>query len=156
METLKHLIFHFTLCPGFWKIYFKKMVFSTNFSSPLFFSPLISNCRFSDGDVSLLQVPELAGFWLLTLLLQLPVILFLLFNEGLNIQPLERSVNIIFALFLIFQVIAAFVTLKRMVNKLAAHFHLNEFDRLEENPARHHYGSSKEGNILPMASMGPC
>ncbi|XP_052538413.1 transmembrane protein 17 [Tympanuchus pallidicinctus] len=102
------------------------------------------------------KVPELAGFWLLTLLLQLPVILFLLFNEGLNIQPLERSVNIIFALFLIFQVIAAFVTLKRMVNKLAAHFHLNEFDRLEENPARHHYGSSKEGNILPMASMDPC
>lgn len=109
-----------------------------------------------EDDVSLLQVPELAGFWLLTLLLQLPVILFLLFNEGLNIQPLERSVNIIFALFLVFQVIAAFVTLKRMVNKLATHFHLNEFDRLEEHPVRHLYGPSKEENVLPMASMAPC
>ncbi|XP_072189771.1 transmembrane protein 17 [Excalfactoria chinensis] len=102
------------------------------------------------------KVPELAGFWLLTLLLQLPVILFLLFNEGLKVQPLERSVNIIFALFLIFEVIAAFVTLKRMVNKLAIHFHLNEFDRLEEHPVRHPYGPSKEENVIPMASMGPC
>ncbi|KFP39427.1 Transmembrane protein 17, partial [Chlamydotis macqueenii] len=76
------------------------------------------------------KVPELAGFWLLTLLLQLPMILFLLFNEGLKIQPLERGVHIIFALFLVFQVIAAFVTLKRMVNKLSTHFHLNEFDQL--------------------------
>ncbi|OPJ58761.1 transmembrane protein 17 [Patagioenas fasciata] len=82
------------------------------------------------------KVPELAGFWLLSLFLQLPVILFLLFNEGLKIQLLERAVHIIFALFLSFQVIAAFVTLKRMVNKLAAHFHLNEFDWLEEHPAR--------------------
>lgn len=129
------------------------MVFSISFSSLP--PPPISNCQFLD-DVSLLQVPELAGFWLLTLLLQLPVILFLLFNEGLNIQPLERSVNIIFALFLIFQVIAAFVTLKRMVNKLATHFHLNEFDRLEEHPVRHLYGPSKEENVLPMASMAPC
>ncbi|NXT33657.1 TMM17 protein, partial [Pelecanoides urinatrix] len=80
------------------------------------------------------KVPELAGFWLLSLLLQLPIILFLLFNEGLQIQPLERAVHIVFALFLTFQVIAAFVALKRMVNKLATHFHLNEFDQLEEHP----------------------
>ncbi|XP_074983326.1 transmembrane protein 17 isoform X3 [Caretta caretta] len=50
------------------------------------------------------KVPELAGFWLLSLLLQLPIILFLLFNDGLKIQPLERAVHIIFALFLTFQV----------------------------------------------------
>ncbi|KFW93472.1 Transmembrane protein 17, partial [Phalacrocorax carbo] len=90
------------------------------------------------------KVPELAGFWLLSLLLQFPIILFLLFSEGLKIQPLERAVHIVFALFLTFQVIAAFVTLKRMVNKLATHFHLNEFDQLEEHPAPDFYSLRKE------------
>ncbi|NXW88111.1 TMM17 protein, partial [Alopecoenas beccarii] len=101
------------------------------------------------------KVPELAGFWLLSLLLQLPVILFLLFNEGLKIQPLERAVHIIFALFLSFQVIAAFVTLKRMVNKLATHFRLNEFDRLEEHPAPELYSLGKEERVVSMAGGGP-
>ncbi|XP_027309243.1 transmembrane protein 17 [Anas platyrhynchos] len=105
---------------------------------------LIEIIRLYLGYIGNLQekVPELAGFWLLTLLLQLPIILFLLFNEGLKILPLERLVNIIFALFLIFQVIAASTTLKRMVNKLATHFRLNEFDRLEEHPVREFYSLS--------------
>ncbi|XP_074063080.1 transmembrane protein 17 [Macrotis lagotis] len=77
------------------------------------------------------KVPELAGFWLLSLLLQLPLILFLLFNEGLTIQPLERSVNLIFTIFLAFQVVVAFLTLKKMANQLAAHFHLQDFDRFD-------------------------
>ncbi|XP_063184405.1 transmembrane protein 17 [Chroicocephalus ridibundus] len=101
------------------------------------------------------KVPELAGFWLLTLLLQLPIILFLLFNEGLKIQPLERAVHIIFALFLTFQVIAAFVTLKRMVNKLATHFRLNEFDHLEEHPMPYFYSLDKEERAVSMAGRGP-
>ncbi|NWY70031.1 TMM17 protein, partial [Erithacus rubecula] len=78
------------------------------------------------------KVPELAGFWLLTLLPQLPIILFLLFNEGLKIHSLERAVHIIFAAFLSFQVLAAFFTLRRMVNTLASRFRLTEFHRLEE------------------------
>ncbi|XP_066036442.1 transmembrane protein 17 [Chamaea fasciata] len=78
------------------------------------------------------KVPELAGFWLLTLLPQLPVILFLLFNEGLQIHALERAFHIIFAAFLSFQVVAAFFTLRRMVNTLASRFRLTEFHRLEE------------------------
>ncbi|XP_061478271.1 transmembrane protein 17 [Rhineura floridana] len=79
------------------------------------------------------KVPELAGFWLLSLLLQLPLILFLLLNEGLKIQPLERAVNIIFVVFLVFQVIAAFIALRKMVNQLATRFHLHEFDRLDDH-----------------------
>lgn len=55
--------------------------------------------------VSLLwQVPELAGFWLLTLLLQFPLTLFQLFNEAILIQPLERGVHIVLALFLLIEV----------------------------------------------------
>ncbi|XP_052640201.1 transmembrane protein 17 isoform X1 [Harpia harpyja] len=101
------------------------------------------------------KVPELAGFWLLSLLLQLPIILFLLFNEGLKIQPLERAVHIVFAFFLTFQVIAAFVTLKRMVNKLAIRFRLNEFDQLEEHPMPDFYSLGKEERAVSMAGRGP-
>ncbi|XP_071596215.1 transmembrane protein 17 isoform X2 [Heliangelus exortis] len=103
-----------------------------------------------------LKVPELAGFWLLSLLLQLPIINFLLFNEGLKIQPLERAVHVIFALFLTSQVIAAFFALKRMVNKLATHFRLHEFDRLEEHPVPDFYSLGEEGRAVPMAGRGPC
>ncbi|XP_071404188.1 transmembrane protein 17 isoform X3 [Pithys albifrons albifrons] len=101
------------------------------------------------------KVPELAGFWLLSLLLQLPIILFLLFNEGVKIQPLERAVHIVFAFFLAFQVIAAFVTLKRMVNKLATHFRLGEFHRLEEHPVPGFFSLDKEERAVPMAGRGP-
>ncbi|NXY50809.1 TMM17 protein, partial [Ceuthmochares aereus] len=97
------------------------------------------------------KVPELAGFWLLSLLLQLPMILFLLFNESLKIQPLEQAVHIVFVLFLTFQVIAAFFTLKRMVNKLATHFCLNEFDQLEEYPLPDVYSLGKGGRAVSVA-----
>ncbi|KAG7467963.1 hypothetical protein MATL_G00137800 [Megalops atlanticus] len=49
------------------------------------------------------KVPELAGFWLLSLLLQFPLVLFQLFNEAILIQPLERGVHIVLALFLLTQ-----------------------------------------------------
>ncbi|XP_032912624.1 transmembrane protein 17 [Catharus ustulatus] len=96
------------------------------------------------------KVPELAGFWLLTLLPQLPIILFLLFNEGLKIHSLERAMHIIFAAFLSFQVVAAFFALRRMVNTLATRFRLTEFHRLEEQrPASGGHslatGSSSQG-----------
>uniref|UniRef100_A0AAQ4S7R8 Transmembrane protein 17B n=1 Tax=Gasterosteus aculeatus aculeatus TaxID=481459 RepID=A0AAQ4S7R8_GASAC len=50
------------------------------------------------------QVPELAGFWLLSILLQFPLILFQLFNEAILIQPLERGVHIVLAIFILAQV----------------------------------------------------
>lgn len=51
-----------------------------------------------------LKVPELAGFWLLSILLQFPLILFQLFNEAILIQPLERGVHIVLALLILIQV----------------------------------------------------
>ncbi|NWT88527.1 TMM17 protein, partial [Lanius ludovicianus] len=77
------------------------------------------------------RVPELTAFWLLTLFPQLPIILFLLFNENLKIHSLERAVHIIFAAFLSFQVVPAYFTLKRMVRVHAARFRLTELHRLE-------------------------
>ncbi|TRY58577.1 hypothetical protein DNTS_018096 [Danionella cerebrum] len=67
---------------------------------------LIEAIRLYLGNVGNLQekVPELAGFWLLTLLLQFPLILFQLFNQALLVQPLERAVHIILALFIFSEV----------------------------------------------------
>ncbi|XP_072491547.1 transmembrane protein 17 [Notamacropus eugenii] len=85
------------------------------------------------------KVPELAGFWLLSLLLQLPLILFLLFNEGLTIQPLERALNIVFTIFLAFQIVVAFLALKKMANQLAAHFHLQDFEYFDRERRTHKF-----------------
>ncbi|NXX46864.1 TMM17 protein, partial [Tricholaema leucomelas] len=101
------------------------------------------------------KVPELAGFWLLSLLLQLPLILFLLFNEELKNQPAERAIHAIFALFLTFQVVTTFVTLKRMVNKLTTHFRLMELDLLEEQPGPAFYSLGKGRKAAGMAGRVP-
>ncbi|XP_046889606.1 transmembrane protein 17B [Hypomesus transpacificus] len=78
------------------------------------------------------KVPELAGFWLLSLLLQFPLILFQLFNEAILIQPLERGVHIVLALFLLSQALSGFVALRCMVRHTESHFHLRQFDGVQE------------------------
>ncbi|XP_054632668.1 transmembrane protein 17B [Dunckerocampus dactyliophorus] len=74
------------------------------------------------------KVAELAGFWLLSILLQLPQILFQLFNEGILIQPLERGVHIVLALFILTQAIVGFVALRDLVRHTESQFHLRQFD----------------------------
>ncbi|CAJ1057345.1 transmembrane protein 17B [Xyrichtys novacula] len=74
------------------------------------------------------KVPELAGFWLLSILLQFPLILFQLFNEAILIQPLERGVHIVLALFLLSQALFGFVTLRDMVRHTESQFHLRQFN----------------------------
>ncbi|KAM6961182.1 transmembrane protein 17B [Aplochiton taeniatus] len=78
------------------------------------------------------KVPELAGFWLLSLLLQFPLILFQLFNEAILIQPLERGVHIVLALFIITQALSGFVALQELVRHTENHFHLRQFDAVQE------------------------
>ncbi|XP_029910239.1 transmembrane protein 17B [Myripristis murdjan] len=74
------------------------------------------------------KVPELAGFWLLSILLQFPLILFQLFNEAILIQPLERGVHIVLAAFLLIQALSGFVALREMVRHTESQFHLRQFD----------------------------
>ncbi|MBN3311709.1 TM17B protein, partial [Atractosteus spatula] len=90
------------------------------------------------------KVPELAGFWLLSLLLQLPLILFQLFNEAILIQPLERGVHIVLALFqchgvckprlsrLLAQALTGLTALRSMVRHTENRFHLRQFSGLQE------------------------
>ncbi|XP_018598859.2 transmembrane protein 17B [Scleropages formosus] len=79
------------------------------------------------------KVPELAGFWLLSILLQFPLILFQLFNEAILIQPLERGVHIVLALFLLAECLTGFAALRTMVRHSESHFHLTQFDGVQES-----------------------
>ncbi|XP_053307175.1 transmembrane protein 17 [Spea bombifrons] len=69
------------------------------------------------------KVPELAGFWLLSILLQLPLLLFLLFNPGLEPTPLELAAHGILTVFLLFQIPMSSLTLRRTTRRLAGRFH---------------------------------
>ncbi|XP_022069459.1 transmembrane protein 17B [Acanthochromis polyacanthus] len=91
---------------------------------------LIEGIRLYLGYAGNLQekVPELAGFWLLSILLQFPLILFQLFNEAILIQPLERGVHIVLAIFILTQALSGFVALRDMVRHTESQFHLRQFD----------------------------
>ncbi|KAI4874968.1 hypothetical protein NFI96_032976, partial [Prochilodus magdalenae] len=78
------------------------------------------------------KVPELAGFWLLSLLLQFPLTLFQLFNEAILIQPLERGVHIILALLILAEALSGFVALRAMVRQTESRFHLRQFNGIQE------------------------
>lgn len=79
-----------------------------------------------------MQVPELAGFWLLTLLIQFPLILLLLFNEDARILPMERAVNIVEGLFVLFEIVCGYFAIRVMVNYQVTKFHLRQFTDLEQ------------------------
>ncbi|XP_039989775.1 transmembrane protein 17B [Xiphias gladius] len=74
------------------------------------------------------KVPELAGFWLLSILLQFPLVLFQLFNEAILVLPLERGVHIVLAIFILTQAVSGFVALRDMVRHTESQFHLRQFD----------------------------
>lgn len=78
------------------------------------------------------QVPELAGFWLLTVLLQLPLILLLLFNTDALLLPLERAIHIVKALFVVSEVIVGYFAIRIMVNYQVTKYHLQQFTALDE------------------------
>ena len=78
------------------------------------------------------QVPELAGFWIITLVLQLPLTLMLLLNESMLIMPMERAVNIIMTLFVLFETIQGYRVLRIMIGHQISKFHVQQFDDLTE------------------------
>ncbi|CAH3110540.1 transmembrane protein 17 [Pocillopora verrucosa] len=78
------------------------------------------------------KVPELAGFWILTLVLQLPLTLMLLLNESMLIMPMERAVNIIMAVFVLFETVQGYRVIKTMIDHQVSKFHVQQFDELIE------------------------
>lgn len=80
------------------------------------------------------QVPELAGFWMLTLLLQTPLNLFLLLNGATIITPFERAMDIVMTLFVVLEVVIGYLAIRTMVNYQVTKFHLQQFSDLEQIP----------------------
>ncbi|XP_050698851.1 transmembrane protein 17-like [Eriocheir sinensis] len=81
--------------------------------------PLIEVVRLYIGNLGNTEekVPELAGSWLLTLLLQLPLLSFILLVPGTCSLPLDYAVNAIFLLFLVLHLVFGY----RAVSTTAAH-----------------------------------
>ena len=80
-----------------------------------------------------LQVSQLAGFWMLTLL-QLPLTIYLLVNINTIILPLERAVNILFLIFLVVEIVTGFRALHVLIKAQALKFHLaTRFDSIIPN-----------------------
>ncbi|KAI3372596.1 hypothetical protein L3Q82_023067 [Scortum barcoo] len=100
------------------------------------------------------KVPELAAFWLLSFMFQLPVLLFFLTDEGIIILPLERAVHSLYLAFLLAQILASFLALRTMTRKLTLLFHLRQFGKVEG--FRHAgmspvYGLPYHRSVLPMS-----
>ncbi|XP_010004815.1 PREDICTED: transmembrane protein 17B-like [Chaetura pelagica] len=72
------------------------------------------------------KVPELAGFLLLSFLIQLPLLLLLLTDHNIICLPLEMIMNSLLLAFLLAEIAAAFLALKTMTKQLAAQFCLRQ------------------------------
>ncbi|XP_074700375.1 transmembrane protein 17B-like isoform X4 [Strix aluco] len=72
------------------------------------------------------KVPELAGFLLLSFLIQLPLLLFLLTDSRVILLPLELALHSLLLAFLVAEMAAAFLALKTMSKQLAAQFYLRQ------------------------------
>jgi transmembrane protein 17 len=68
------------------------------------------------------QIPELAAFWMLSILLQLPMELFLIFSRGIKSTPPEQAVNTILLAMLVAQLVTGYRALTR-----AAQHHADRF-----------------------------
>ncbi|KAL6726250.1 hypothetical protein Aduo_008240 [Ancylostoma duodenale] len=60
------------------------------------------------------KIPAMSGFWTLTLVLQFPILLFLLFNSAVAPVPLETVVLIVHVLFLVTEIVAGFIAMRTM------------------------------------------
>ncbi|XP_023328416.1 transmembrane protein 17 [Eurytemora carolleeae] len=76
------------------------------------------------------RVPELAGFWLLSVLLQLPLAAFLLFNTDLILVPIETAADIIMFIFIVAELFIGFFSLRTMTRHQAYRFHLQEITQM--------------------------
>ncbi|TRY87503.1 hypothetical protein DNTS_035323 [Danionella cerebrum] len=77
------------------------------------------------------KVPELAGFWLISFLFQLPILLFFITDQDILILPLERAVHSVYLIFLLAELSTSFLALRVMTRKLARQFHLKHFIQVD-------------------------
>lgn len=97
------------------------------------------------------KVPELAGFWLLTVLLQLPLQGFLLFNEDLLILPMERAANVLMVTIIVVELVAGFIALRKITRHQAKKFHLHQLSANMERMSDRLFSSTTKGTDMKEA-----
>ena len=84
-------------------------------------------------ECAFLQVSQLAGFWMLTIL-QLPLTIYMLANVSTIILPLERAINILFLAFIVVETITGFYALHVLIKAQVLKFHLaTRFDSIVQS-----------------------
>ncbi|XP_039515648.1 transmembrane protein 17A [Pimephales promelas] len=105
------------------------------------------------------KVPELAGFWLISFLFQLPILLFFITDQDIIILPLERAVHSLYLAFLLGELLASFLALRVMTRKLAQQFHMRQFgpvQGLHTAEALPMFGLPHGGrSVLPVRDIQP-
>ncbi|CAJ0918998.1 unnamed protein product, partial [Mesorhabditis belari] len=80
------------------------------------------------------KIPALSGFWITSLLIQLPLSLFLLFNADIRPLPLEKAVYGIHIIFLIGEAVTGFDVMRRIANHQMINFQKRiEQEEIETN-----------------------
>ncbi|XP_054718063.1 transmembrane protein 17-like [Uloborus diversus] len=70
------------------------------------------------------KVPELAGFWMLTLFLQFPLHCLCTFNRDYTVLPWERVTDVILMIFIILEIVTGYLAVKNITNHQALKFKL--------------------------------
>ncbi|KAE8635446.1 hypothetical protein XENTR_v10002619 [Xenopus tropicalis] len=93
---------------------------------------LVESLRLYIGYVGNLheKVPELAGFLILTLLIQLPLLLFLLTDNRNLLLPLDLAVHMIYLMFINAEIVISFLVLKTMTRQFALEYYLQQSEIL--------------------------
>lgn len=102
------------------KVGFNHLIF------PLF---VIKTCQY----FVTVQVPELAGFWVLSIVLQLPLHLFLVFCPPVRPLPAECAVECVMIFLLASQLLTGFFALRKSALHQARRYHLAQI----QNESRH-------------------
>ncbi|XP_014280970.1 transmembrane protein 17B [Halyomorpha halys] len=83
------------------------------------------------------KIADLAGFWLITFLLQSPLQTFLLFSAGLKTSLIEKIVQTIMCLFLLSQLLFGLIALRNSSKHSTLMFHSSNV-RLEDSEDNKH------------------
>ncbi|CAG0890000.1 unnamed protein product [Cyprideis torosa] len=79
------------------------------------------------------KIPELVGFWLLTLLIELPLISFALFSSGLKTIVFERTLNAFLAVLVLLELVFGYMAIQCIAQEQMKRFHLSlKHERNEE------------------------
>ncbi|KHN83984.1 Transmembrane protein 17B [Toxocara canis] len=83
------------------------------------------------------KIPALSGFWITTVILQLPIVIFLSVNEDIIPLPLERSVYIIHIVFLLVEIFSGFLVVRKIADHQMTKFKQRVLEEDDEIKQKH-------------------